>query len=136
MLLEKTPRQTSNNLMIMDAAGNRAVAEISPDGVVVRRSEEGPPSALISTNHRRKQDLDTPGRCGRYDYLRRSSQLHFGKIDPERLKSMLAKVSQDQSTLQSMIFEPADRVLHLSVGADAARGTFQRIDLKPYFARP
>ena len=135
-LLEKTPRQTSNNLMIMDAAGNRAVAEISPDGVAVRRGESEPPSALISTNHRRRQDPETPGRCGRYDYLRRSSQLHFGRIDPERLKSMLATVSQDQSTLQSMIFEPANRVLHLSVGADAARGTFQRIDLKPYFARP
>jgi predicted choloylglycine hydrolase len=134
-LLEKTPRQTSNNLMIMDAAGNRAVAEIFPDGVVVRRGESGPASALISTNHRRKQDPETPGRCGRYDYLRRSSQLHFGRIDPERLKSMLATVSQDQSTLQSMIFEPGDGVLHLSVGADAARGTFQRIDLKPYFAR-
>jgi isopenicillin-N N-acyltransferase like protein len=135
-LLEKTPRQTSNNLMIMDAAGHRAVAEISPDGVVVRRGESEPPSALISTNHRRKQDPDTPGRCGRYDYLRRSSQLHFGKIDPERLKSMLATVSQEQSTLQSMIFEPAERVLHLSVGADAARGTFQRFDLKSYFSRP
>jgi predicted choloylglycine hydrolase len=135
-LLEKTPRQTSNNLMIMDAAGHRAVAEISPDGVVVRRGESEPPSALISTNHRRKQEPETPGRCGRYDYLRRSSQLHFGRIDPERLKSMLATVSQDQSTLQSMIFEPGNRVLHLSVGSDAARGTFQRIDLKPYFVRP
>jgi predicted choloylglycine hydrolase len=133
--LEKTPRQTSNNLMIMDAAGNRAVAEISPDGVVVRRGQTEPPSALISTNHRRKDDPDTPGRCGRYDYLRRSSELHFGKIDQPRLEKMLATVSQGPSTLQSMIFEPSNRVLYLSAGADAARGTFHRIDLKQYFAK-
>ncbi len=35
--LQKTPRQTANNLMLMDASGARAVAEITPQGVSVRR---------------------------------------------------------------------------------------------------
>ena len=30
-LLETTPRQTANNLMLMDATGNRAVVEITPE---------------------------------------------------------------------------------------------------------
>ncbi len=39
--LNRTPRQTANNLMLMDAAGNRAVAEIRVDGVTVRRGRPG-----------------------------------------------------------------------------------------------
>ncbi len=66
-LLQRTPRQTANNLMLMDAAGNRAVVEIRPESVVVRRGEPG--RRLISTNHQRGQDRDTPGYCWRYDRL-------------------------------------------------------------------
>ncbi len=35
--LENTPRQSANNLMLMDAAGSRALVEITPAGVAVRR---------------------------------------------------------------------------------------------------
>ena len=31
--LRNTPRQTANNLMLMDATGNRAVVEITPDNL-------------------------------------------------------------------------------------------------------
>ena len=58
-MLEKTPRQSANNLMLMDGAGNRAVVEITPESVIVRRAPEG--QALLSTNHQRGDDLDTPG---------------------------------------------------------------------------
>src|SRR5690606_3223097 len=34
-LLERTPRQTPNNIMLMDAAGARAVVEIRPEAIVV-----------------------------------------------------------------------------------------------------
>ena len=129
-LLERTPRQSANNLMIMDAAGNRAVAEIAPEGVTVRRPDE---FALISTNHRRGQDNASPGRCGRYDYLRDASERYHGRIDVARLESMLGTVSQNKLTLQSMVFEPSNRVIYLSAGADAAHGTFHRLDLRSYF---
>src|SRR5688500_1178611 len=52
-LLEKTPRQTPNNLMLMDAQGNRAAIEITPEKLTVRRAAAR--SALISTNHHRGQ---------------------------------------------------------------------------------
>ena len=90
-LLRKTPRQTSNNLMIMDAAGSRAVAEISPEGVTVRRPDE---YGLVSTNHRRGEDNCTTGRCDRYDSLRAASEQDFGRIDVAKLESMLAKASR------------------------------------------
>jgi predicted choloylglycine hydrolase len=130
-LLKKTPRQTANNLMLMDAAGFRAVAEITPESVNVRWGQ--PDSALISTNHQRNQDTQTPGLCDRYDYLRAASAISFGQIDPNRIEQLLAHVGR-RGTLQSMIFEPQTRVLYLSAGTTAASKPFARIDLRPLFA--
>jgi isopenicillin-N N-acyltransferase like protein len=126
-LLEKTPRQTANNLMLMDATGDRAVAEITPDAVTVRRAPDTAP--LISTNHQRGTDCDTEGRCWRFDYLHEHGNAQFGKIGVPQLKDMLVHVSPGRPTLQSMIFEPANRVIYLSTGASAPRGTFQKLDL-------
>lgn len=131
-LLGSTPRQTPNNLMLMDAAGHRAVVEIQPAKIVVRRGVDG--SALMSTNHQRGEDSDTAGRCGRYDYLHETSHAEFGQIDEKELEKMLAHASQGNFTLQSMVFEPGNRVIYLSAGKNAARKTFQRVDLKKYFA--
>ena len=129
--LERTPRQTSNNLMLMDGAGDRAVVEITPDQVTVRRAADD--AALISTNHQRGTDCDTAGRCRRYDYLHETAADRFGRVDQKSLQDMLAHVAQGKSNLQSMIFEPSERVLWLSTGAHAASGTFYRIDLTQYF---
>jgi isopenicillin-N N-acyltransferase-like protein len=134
-LLNRTPRQTANNLMLMDAAGNRAVAEIRVEGVTVRRGEPG--TALLSTNHQRGQDTDTPGYCWRYDALHAESAKEFGSLDVPSIEKMLSHVVQGEGgdmTLQSMIFEPANRVIYLATGADAPSRAFERIDLKPYFA--
>lgn len=129
--LKKTPRQSANNLMVMDAAGDRAVIEITPERVSVRRGAAG--RALFSTNHQRGDDCDTAGRCGRYDCMHDRAVESFGRIDVARLQSMLHEVSQGDLTLQSMIFEPSERVLYLSAGKDAAAGTLHRLDLKRYF---
>jgi hypothetical protein len=130
-LIEKTPRQTANNLMLMDATGDRAVVEITPDAVAVRRTADDQP--LISTNHQRGTDCDTPGRCWRYDRLHEEGGAEFGHIGVPQLETLLARVSPGKPTLQSMIFEPATRVIYLSTGANAAHGTFSRLDLKLEF---
>jgi predicted choloylglycine hydrolase len=129
-LLQSTPRETANNLMLMDAAGTRAVVELSPEAVHVRWGTDN--TALISTNHQRDQDADTPGRCVRYDYLHAEAQADFGSIDEPVVQSMLAHVGS-RGTLQSMVFEPANRVIYLSAGTGAAKKTFYRLDLLPYF---
>ena len=133
-LLKRTPRQSANNLMLMDAAGDRAVAEIRPEGVTVRRGQAG--KGLISTNHQRGQDTDTPGYCWRYDSLHKASANKFGRIDLPALEGMLGKVVQGsggEMTLESMVFEPSNRVIYLATGLDAPRHPFERIDLRYYF---
>ena len=130
-LIEKTPRQTANNLMLMDAAGDRAVLEITPESVTVRRAADDQP--LISTNHQRGADCDTPGRCWRYDRLHDQGRSEFGRIGVPQLEALLARVSPGRPTLQSMIFEPSSRIVYLSTGATAAHKTFSRLDLKPLF---
>jgi len=130
-LLDTTPRQTVNNLMIMDAAGNRAVAEITPREVVVRRGLAG--TALIGTNHQRGQDQDRPGLCGRYDLLHEAARKDFGRIDVAALERMLDKVAQGHMTMQSMVFEPVGRLIYLAAGAEATRRAYQRIDLAAHF---
>ena len=130
-LLEKTPRQTPNNLMLMDAAGDRAVAEITPEAVTVRRA--APDAPLISTNHQRGTDCDSAGRCRRFDYLHAHGGEEFGHIGVADLEDMLGHVSPGKATLQSMIFEPTNRVIYLSTGADAAHGTFYKLDVGSRF---
>lgn len=129
-LLRKTPIQTANNLMLMDESGDRAVVELTPQSVHVRRGQRG--VALFSTNHQRDQDQDTPGFCRRYDYMRRTTAERFGDVDEPAIEQMLAHVG-DETTLQSMVFEPTNRVLYLSAGTDAAHRQFSRLDLRKYW---
>jgi predicted choloylglycine hydrolase len=131
--LKETPRQTANNLMIMDAAGNRVVAEITPEGVTVRKAADD--AALMSTNHHRGEDCDTSGKCDRYDALHARSRAKYGKIGVAELWGMMDGVSQGRMTLQTMIFEPSTRVMYLAVGSEASKRGYERVDLKEYFGK-
>jgi isopenicillin-N N-acyltransferase-like protein len=132
-LLRNTPRQTENNLMLMDAAGDRAVVEIYPDHIGVRRADKA--QALISSNHRRCDRPDAVGLCSRYDALEESSRTQYGKIDVPALQSMLSRSAQGDMTLQSMVFEPSNRVMYLATGKNAPTKNFEKIDLKPLLQR-
>jgi predicted choloylglycine hydrolase len=132
-LLQKTTRQTSNNLMLMDANGDRAVCEITPEKVTVRRAPET--QVLISTNHHRGTELDRGGRCERFDYLHEAGAKDFGHVDVEMLKQMLGKVAQGRMTLQSMVFEPKGRVMYLAVGAEAPKQRWGRVELSKLFLK-
>ena len=132
-LLETTPRQTANNLMLMDASGDRAVVEITPEKVGVRRAAEQ--AALISTNHQRGIEPDASGRCRRYDYLHDTSAAEFGNVTRDGVQAMLREVAQGKMTLQSMVFEPANRVIYLAVGKNAPTRGYHKLELKTYFAR-
>jgi len=129
--LRKTPHQMAWNLMLVDASGDRAVAELTPSGVTVRRAPDN--AALVGTNHQRQSDLDSPGRCSRYDFLHDAARRQFGRISESTVEDLLAGAAQGDATYQSMIFDPANRALVLAAGADAPTHGFIRIDLKPYF---
>ena len=64
------------------------------------------------------------------------SEQNFGSIDEKSLEKMLAATAQGDSTLQSMIFEPSNRVIYLATGKDAPTRKFYRLDLKKYFLTP
>jgi isopenicillin-N N-acyltransferase like protein len=130
-LLETTPRQSANNLMVMDAAGGRAVVEITPEKVTVRRAPDD--QAIVSTNHQRGGDLSAPGRCPRYDRLTAASAEAFGDVSREDVQGMMGAVAMGKMTLQSMVFEPSTRVMYLAVGKNAPEKGFHRLDLKQYF---
>lgn len=126
-LLKQLPKQTPNNLMLMDASGNRAVVEINPPGIIVRRGRAG--EALLSTNHQRGQNYATPNRCRRYDRMSASSKENFGSIDEGKLQSIIQSVAVPYFTIQSMVFEPSTRTIYLSTGESAGEGPYHRIDL-------
>jgi isopenicillin-N N-acyltransferase like protein len=130
--LRSAGRQSANNLMLMDASGDRAVVEIQPGGIVVRRAPAT--VALISTNFQRGTDLDTLGRSWRYDCLHEESHNLFGNIDVPTLQGLLSDAMQRGLTIESMIFEPSNRVVYLAVGPLAAKRPLVRYDLRPYFA--
>jgi hypothetical protein len=119
--------------MLMDASGDHAVAEITPSRVTVRRAPNT--AALVSANHQRGTDLDSPGLCQRFDYLHDAARRQFGRLSEGAVEEMLSGASQGSFTLQSMVFEPVNRVLYLAAGAGAPNHGFARIDLKPYFQK-
>jgi len=130
-LLEREGRQTANNLMLMDAAGDRALVEIAPQAIRVRRAKNQAP--LVATNHHR-EDGGEPDVCTRYDCLSADAARDWGRLDRTTLENLLARTSQGDLTLQSMIFEPADRRLLLAVGKRAAGRGFHLLDLGPLLA--
>ena len=130
-LLQRTPRQSANNLMLMDATGDRAVAEIAPESVTVRRVPSTQP--LMCTNtHRGEADAagHLPGpKDRRYDLLHDDSTSLFGSLSVVEIENMLNQVAQGDFTLQSMVFEPTRELMYLAVGTHATTRPYVRYDL-------
>jgi len=130
-LLKSSNRQTANNLMLMDAAGDHAVVEIYPDHIDVRKTEQ----PLISTNHRRMAASPRfiPERCPRYEHLEQATTDPKKTFDVPALQQLLREVAQGDMTLQSMIFEPSNRVIYLATGKKATKNAYEKIELSKYF---
>ncbi|MFM9059421.1 MAG: C45 family autoproteolytic acyltransferase/hydrolase [Planctomycetaceae bacterium] len=125
-LLDREPRQTANNLMLMDASGARALVEITPEATVVRKAGDDEP--LVATNHHRS-GRDEPARCRRYDGITADAARHWGTLDLDAVRRILDRAGQGDLTLQSMVIEPRNLVLHLAVGKEATTREYRRIDL-------
>ena len=126
-ILEKSRIVASNNLILLDAEGCAAVAEMGPERFEVRTSEDG---ALFATNHHRKGKGRLFG-CWRYDKLSDFCKENKGRIDVPSLERILHEVNQDIISIQSMVFEPSALKLHLSMGRiPATQGPFKTIRLE------
>ena len=109
-LLRRTPATTRTNLTVCDHT-HGAVFEITPKQVVRRDSEAG---LLPCTNHFRSPGLTSDEVCERYATLATAADEQV--VDVEQLHAYLHQANQGEFTLQTMVFEPRELVLHLALG--------------------
>jgi hypothetical protein len=115
-MLRGMKRTTTNNLSICDLQGS-AVFEITPSRIIVRRSEN---SLSICTNHFCTDELRLLKPKNQFTTLDRFATLEKVRASDKRIgvadvHHYLDAVNQGEFTLQTMIFEPADLTLHLSI---------------------
>ena len=129
-LLRGMQRTTSACLTLCDKDGG-AVFEITPKNLEVRPAENG---VCCCTNHFRTDKLMVENKCWRFDKLSPLCKEGGEKLGVKDVFGRLDDVHQGKATLQSMVFEPKDRVLHLAYGeGPATRKDLHRIDLGKLF---
>ncbi|MCE9567723.1 MAG: C45 family peptidase [Planctomycetes bacterium] len=111
-LLRDMPRTTTCCMTICDKSGG-CVFEVTPTNLEVRTCENG---VTCCTNHFRSDKLCIGDKCWRYTKLAPLQAKDAGKLGVSEVFTELGKVQQGKHTLQSMIFEPGERVLHLAYG--------------------
>lgn len=128
-LLKRTHATTQANLAVCDRKQG-AVFEITPKGVA-RRDAEG--ALLPCTNHFRTAGMKVDDQCWRYDRLQSvSEQPKLGVSDTQQA---LHRANQGDLTLQTMVFEPRELVLHLALGSPPSSGQpMHRLELGELFA--
>jgi len=121
-LMEKGPRCTASNLMLMEAGGKAALAEYTVREFAVRRPKDG---LLFGTNHHRSDTLRGKPRCWRMDILmHRAAQDDF-TWNLGGVMNSLEKTAQGKINLFSIVFLPGECSLHVAMGKlPAAQGPF------------
>jgi isopenicillin-N N-acyltransferase like protein len=124
-LMKRTRATTRANLAVCDRERG-AILEITPQQVI-RRDAEG--ALLPCTNHFRSPALAMNQQCWRYDRLETTRDDE--SLDVAEIHTALHKANQGRLTLQTMVFEPRDLVLHLSLGTAPSSGhKLHRLELK------
>lgn len=132
-LLRSLPLTVTNNLMVVDRAGDARVLELHPDGIVARGPDRD--GRLVATNHFLSRERREPRLSIEYvSSLRRYRAVcdvvdDRGPVDLERARRALDAASVP-ITVQSMIFLPAERALEVSLPArgDATEGRWVRLE--------
>ena len=128
-LLKSTRATCWTNLAVCDR-NTGAVFEITPKHVNRRNSHAG---ILPCTNHFRTDGLAKDTECERYPLLEAAEG--EAKLDVEAVRRRLHEVTQGEKTLQTMVFEPRELMLHLAIGKPpTSDDVLTPIDLKPLFA--
>ncbi|MHC4939886.1 MAG: C45 family autoproteolytic acyltransferase/hydrolase [Planctomycetota bacterium] len=135
---EATKRTIANNFTVVDATGASEVLEYDASRVVRRPSDKG---CVCSTNYFRSEEMraiGTPLGTGRYRTLAQFLETEHGKIDMAGVRRALRDTATPfYLNVQSMIFLPRERELHLSVGGKlpAAAQRFGKLDRTALFGR-
>jgi isopenicillin-N N-acyltransferase like protein len=129
-LLRSSPRASMLNLALCDTKRG-AVLEITTKTIAARPSERG---VCVCTNHFRDSQLATSTECWRYDALARDLGTQRSAVSD--IARRLHAVNQGASTLQTMVFEPSARKLHLAFGAGpASQYPLQTLELSGLFKK-
>ena len=131
-MLKANPRTTWFCLTVCDAKGG-CVFEVTPRNVVRRTGEK---DVSCCTNHFRTDELSVSKECLRYAKLE-AIQSADGKLGVDEIAKALHSVNQGPSTIHSMVFEPKDRIVHLSYGGGktATAKPLTKVELGPIFER-
>jgi len=105
------------------------VFELTPKSVGVRKAEEG---ICCCTNHFRTDGLAVDTRCGRFEALSKAKDMP--KLGLKDVQERLHAANQGAGTMQTMIFEPATRTLHLAIGdGPTTAKPLVKLELAPLF---
>jgi isopenicillin-N N-acyltransferase like protein len=136
-LLQKMERTTVTNLVVCDSKEG-AVFEVTPEKVVKRSFVNG---LCVCTNHFCTRELANPEQPNWYRTLDRFKKLAEAIPEGEsiglaEIRRRLNAVNQGDATLQTMIFEPTTRKLHLAIGkCPSSALELKEIELTPLFER-
>jgi hypothetical protein len=103
-------RTSTINLTVCDKKEGR-IFEVTPKNVKVRAADRG---LGMCTNHFRDKELATNMNCWRYDVLLKTQDLKT--VSRQDIAKKLDEANQRESTIQTMIFEPATLRLDLAIG--------------------
>ena len=132
-MLNESRRTTYFCLTVCDKNGG-CVFESTTKNVVSRRAID---NVCCCTNHFRTDKLCVGKSCGRYDILEKA-QKNGEKLGVDDIAKELHKVSVQSFTVHMMVFEPAERVLHLAVssgGRSATEKKMVKLELGPIFEK-
>jgi hypothetical protein len=121
--------RTAMGLLLGCDPKRQAVFEITTKNIGVRQPEDG---LLYCTNHFLLEPMAVPAKCWRYPKLEKSREIE--KLDISDVARLLNDVNQGKRTIQTMIFEPSELILHLSIGrGPTSAKPLKKLDLKPLF---
>ena len=127
-LLRSIKATTWMNLTVCDRDGG-ATFEITPDNIARRDDDEG---LIRCTNHFVSEGLSVGETCWRYNGLEVPTTA--GPVGVRDVQRLLDSVNQGDQTLQTMVFEPRELMLHLAIGEPPVSGNrMERIELRPLF---
>jgi isopenicillin-N N-acyltransferase-like protein len=131
-MLTANSRTTWFCLTACDTKGG-CVFEVTPRNVVRRTGKN---DVCCCTNHFRTDELSVTKKCPRYEKLE-ALQSADGKLGVAEIAKALDSVNQGPSTIQCMVFEPKDRIVHVSYGGgkSATEKPLTKVDLGAIFER-
>ena len=124
-LLKRTHATTQANLAVCDRE-HGAIFEITPKQVARRDAKD---DLLPCTNHFRMPGLAVHEECWRYDRLQAAGEKP--SLSVADLQAALHQANQGELTLQTMVFEPRELVLHLALGTPPSSALkMRRLELR------